>query len=259
MPQDVVLTQQRVRNFQNILKDTRGEDPLTSRQKFRVEVWDPRRQYNRALTNKPMHVISIEATFLPLLPAEDLPRKKHETCAVVGNAGTMLHSGLGTYIDAHEAVIRINYAPTRKFELDVGACSCLMHDTQHAPPCGRMQCMTRYVHVPLAACRVSCSTQRVHHAGATLLHSSSYPSSPIAPDPSYAISSPILLPRRSSTLSPRHRHQDDVRPVQQGKLRQAGRRRLPVAQQHAAAHGGALCCGAQERLPPAGVRVVRAG
>eukprot|EP00740_Mantoniella_antarctica_P013108 CAMPEP_0181374562 /NCGR_PEP_ID=MMETSP1106-20121128/16101_1 /TAXON_ID=81844 /ORGANISM="Mantoniella antarctica, Strain SL-175" /LENGTH=354 /DNA_ID=CAMNT_0023492581 /DNA_START=242 /DNA_END=1303 /DNA_ORIENTATION=+ len=120
MPQDVVLTQQRVRNFQNILKDTRGEDPLTSRQKFRVEVWDPRRQYNRALANKPMHVISIEATFLPLLPAEDLPRKKHETCAVVGNAGTMLHSGLGTYIDAHEAVIRINYAPTRKFELDVG-------------------------------------------------------------------------------------------------------------------------------------------
>jgi hypothetical protein len=58
---------------------------------------------------------------LGFLPDADLHKRKHATCAVVGNAGTMLKSGLGPYIDAHDAVIRINYAPTRGFEADVGA------------------------------------------------------------------------------------------------------------------------------------------
>lgn len=120
MPQDVLLTHKQVRGINRILEENKDEDPLTTRQRFTVEVWDPRRRYNPALPNKPMHVIPMEATFLHFLPAEDLVRKKHETCAVVGNAGTMLHSGLGPYIDAHEAVIRINYAPTRGFERDVG-------------------------------------------------------------------------------------------------------------------------------------------
>ena len=120
MPQDVLLTHRQVRNVKRILEDTKDDDPLTTRQRFTVEVWDPRRKHNPTLPNKPMHVIPMEATFLHFLPPEDVKRKIHETCAVVGNAGTMLHSGLGPYIDAHEAVIRINYAPTRGFERDVG-------------------------------------------------------------------------------------------------------------------------------------------
>ena len=120
MPQDVLLTHRQVRNVKRILEDTKDDDPLTTRQRFTVEVWDPRRKHNPSLPNKPMHVIPMEATFLHFLPPEDVPRKMHETCAVVGNAGTMLHSGLGPYVDAHEAVIRINYAPTRGYERDVG-------------------------------------------------------------------------------------------------------------------------------------------
>lgn len=42
------------------------------------------------------------------------------TCAVVGSAGSLRASQLGATIDSHEAVMRINAAPTRGFEAAVG-------------------------------------------------------------------------------------------------------------------------------------------
>ena len=53
------------------------------------------------------------------LPPRD--RRPHfGTCAVVGNSGTLLGSKFGGAIDAHDAVIRLNGAPTVGFEDDVG-------------------------------------------------------------------------------------------------------------------------------------------
>ena len=46
---------------------------------------------------------------------------RHDTCAVVGNSGVLLSSERGAEIDAHEAVLRINYAPTKGFEKYVGS------------------------------------------------------------------------------------------------------------------------------------------
>ncbi|XP_051874166.1 beta-galactoside alpha-2,6-sialyltransferase 1-like isoform X2 [Pristis pectinata] len=43
------------------------------------------------------------------------------TCAVVASAGSILQSRLGSEIDAHDAVLRFNGAPTTGFESDVGS------------------------------------------------------------------------------------------------------------------------------------------
>lgn len=43
------------------------------------------------------------------------------TCAVVGSSGALRNANFGAAIDAHDAVIRINAAPTRRFEVAVGA------------------------------------------------------------------------------------------------------------------------------------------
>ncbi|XP_078065163.1 beta-galactoside alpha-2,6-sialyltransferase 1-like [Mustelus asterias] len=46
--------------------------------------------------------------------------KPFKTCAVVASAGSILRSRLGMEIDAHDAVLRFNGAPTIGFESDVG-------------------------------------------------------------------------------------------------------------------------------------------
>ncbi|XP_023237506.1 beta-galactoside alpha-2,6-sialyltransferase 2-like [Centruroides sculpturatus] len=45
---------------------------------------------------------------------------KFQTCAIVSSAGSMYKSKLGKEIDAHDAVLRFNSAPTEGFEDDVG-------------------------------------------------------------------------------------------------------------------------------------------
>eukprot|EP00854_Cymbomonas_tetramitiformis_P002932 gene2932-3746_t len=59
------------------------------------------------------------------LEAEKLQMRKdrswrYRTCAVVGNSGQLLRAEAGAEIDQHDAVFRINYAPTAGFEAHVG-------------------------------------------------------------------------------------------------------------------------------------------
>lgn len=49
-----------------------------------------------------------------------LAGRRPRRCAVVGSSGLLLGARLGARIDAHDAVIRMNTAPMRGFEADVG-------------------------------------------------------------------------------------------------------------------------------------------
>lgn len=63
-----------------------------------------------------------DAAFRAKFPVGDTARaRRYGTCAVVGNAGHVLGSGLGREIDAHDVVLRFNEAPTEGFESDVGS------------------------------------------------------------------------------------------------------------------------------------------
>ncbi|XP_053563599.1 beta-galactoside alpha-2,6-sialyltransferase 2 isoform X2 [Bombina bombina] len=58
--------------------------------------------------------------YFPKTPLNKLYPKGFSTCAVVSSAGAILNSSLGAEIDAHDAVLRFNSAPTRNYEKDVG-------------------------------------------------------------------------------------------------------------------------------------------
>eukprot|EP00899_Mesostigma_viride_P016215 jgi/Mesvir1/24595/Mv21914-RA.2 len=47
-------------------------------------------------------------------------KDRWRTCAIVGNSGAMLHGDYGSYIDAHDVVVRINILPTDKIRKHVG-------------------------------------------------------------------------------------------------------------------------------------------
>jgi len=65
--------------------------------------------------------LTLEAPLVGRLPPRDYGAKgRHASCALVGNSGTLLGSKFGPEIDAHEAVMRINYAPIAAFAADVG-------------------------------------------------------------------------------------------------------------------------------------------
>jgi len=54
-------------------------------------------------------------------PKKSLLQDRHfNTCAVVSSAGSLKGSGLGSFIDTHDIVLRFNNAPTDNFEKDVG-------------------------------------------------------------------------------------------------------------------------------------------
>ena len=68
--------------------------------------------------------LNLEEDFVKQLPRSNFLDSKsvcHKTCAIVGNSGTMLHKDQGEEIDAHDAVLRINYPPIHKFEKHVGS------------------------------------------------------------------------------------------------------------------------------------------
>ena len=66
-----------------------------------------------------IHEYRFSPEILSLLPDHDM-RWAHGTCAVVGNSGSLLKARYGPAIDANEAVVRLNYAPTRGFVEHVG-------------------------------------------------------------------------------------------------------------------------------------------
>ena len=54
-----------------------------------------------------------------LLP-EQSPRLGYQTCALVGNAGTLKKNRFGAAIDVHDVVVRLNQAPTEGYETMTG-------------------------------------------------------------------------------------------------------------------------------------------
>ncbi|XP_028993342.1 beta-galactoside alpha-2,6-sialyltransferase 2 [Betta splendens] len=64
------------------------------------------------------------ARLVPPSPLDQLYGRRGQSglksCAVVTSAGAILHSRLGREIDAHDAVLRFNAAPTERYERDVG-------------------------------------------------------------------------------------------------------------------------------------------
>ncbi|KAK3271633.1 hypothetical protein CYMTET_20030 [Cymbomonas tetramitiformis] len=68
--------------------------------------------------------MQIEPELVASLPALDYGVSgtvMHRSCAIVGNSGTLLGGKQGEEIDRHDAVLRINYAPVKGWEVDVGS------------------------------------------------------------------------------------------------------------------------------------------
>eukprot|EP00898_Chlorokybus_atmophyticus_P001584 jgi/Chlat1/2426/Chrsp17S02675 len=63
---------------------------------------------------------AVPPELLGAIPAEDFAAR-YDTCAVVGNSGSLINSELGGNIDEADAVFRIHNAGTHRFESDVGS------------------------------------------------------------------------------------------------------------------------------------------
>uniref|UniRef100_A0A3Q2VD64 CMP-N-acetylneuraminate-beta-galactosamide-alpha-2,3-sialyltransferase 1 n=1 Tax=Haplochromis burtoni TaxID=8153 RepID=A0A3Q2VD64_HAPBU len=81
-------------------------------------LWWKQEKYDFAFFNA-----TVDKVFemLPIISEDVEPRPDRcRICAVVGNSGNLNGSRYGPLIDLHDFVIRMNYGPTRGFEVDVG-------------------------------------------------------------------------------------------------------------------------------------------
>eukprot|EP00193_Tetraselmis_chui_P001248 CAMPEP_0177754712 /NCGR_PEP_ID=MMETSP0491_2-20121128/2157_1 /TAXON_ID=63592 /ORGANISM="Tetraselmis chuii, Strain PLY429" /LENGTH=859 /DNA_ID=CAMNT_0019270117 /DNA_START=493 /DNA_END=3072 /DNA_ORIENTATION=- len=65
-------------------------------------------------------VYQVDRALYHALPDDDL-NERFASCAVIGNSGMLMNDELGREIDAHDMVYRFNQAPTKGYELHVGA------------------------------------------------------------------------------------------------------------------------------------------
>ncbi|XP_063969761.1 CMP-N-acetylneuraminate-poly-alpha-2,8-sialyltransferase-like [Lytechinus pictus] len=81
-------------------------------------------QGNCQVNRSSKKLIKTSAEFFNLLPKGDpfgLPeQKRYPKCAIIGNSGSLLHSGCGKSIDEHDFVIRCNLASLAPFKEDAG-------------------------------------------------------------------------------------------------------------------------------------------
>ena len=98
-------------------------------------------QARAAAQQRVFHLTAKRASFsdsnLPMLPRTGWLAGSREgrRCAVVGSSGSLLRQAAGAEIDAHDIVLRINIAPTDRFERHAGSRTTLdlfwPHETHH--------------------------------------------------------------------------------------------------------------------------------
>jgi hypothetical protein len=66
------------------------------------------------------HYFAVTPEMASVLPVDDY-KHRFETCAIVGNSGSLVNSRLGAQIDEHDVVFRFHNAPTHRYENDVGS------------------------------------------------------------------------------------------------------------------------------------------
>ncbi|KAE8599707.1 hypothetical protein XENTR_v10017295 [Xenopus tropicalis] len=73
---------------------------------------------------KPKDIYEVMEELFEVIPGDldlmDQGPYRCRTCAVVGNSGNLKSSNYGPEIDEHDFVLRMNHAPTARFEKDVG-------------------------------------------------------------------------------------------------------------------------------------------